>query len=494
MAIRHWIRVGGAVACLVLNSVSQAAPWIETGDVRARFALQKLADRGHIDRPQTTWPYSWAALSSGLARSVGSDLEAVGMPRAYLLFERRQVAGSGFRAELSVTAQTEEPAFAGFGGVVSGEGGAGLVMQWQGQALAAGLELSQVLEPADGDELRFDGSYIASKAGNWELGAGAIERWWGPGWQSSLIFSNNARPLPGVWLNRADTGAFESEWLNWLGPWGLTLMAGSYEANRVVPEAKLLGMRFTFRPIDGLDIGLSRAIMFGGRGRPENTSSIWNAFIGKDNGQLEENDPGNQLASIDIRYGFALGRQAMGVYLQNLGEDEAGAQPARKSWLFGADWTSQWLAGDQQWFVEYSNTLADDLFGEARPNVTYNHSRYSTGYRHYGRNMGASFDGDAKTVTLGLYHFIRDGSQISVKLSHAELNRQGQEFTPLADGEVFYNVPRQDQNSALIYLGYGRQLFNGWLQLIAQGAEKEIEFASGVKDSWSLSARWTHRF
>uniref|UniRef100_UPI003562BEAE capsule assembly Wzi family protein n=1 Tax=Spongiibacter sp. TaxID=2024860 RepID=UPI003562BEAE len=182
MAIKHWIQVGGAVAYLGLNGVSHAAPWLEAGDAQARFALQKLADRGHLGRPATTWPFSWSAVDGGLERSVSGDLAAVGMPRAYLQFERGQQGRPGFRAELSLSVQSEEPAFSGFEGVVGGEGGAGLSMQWQGYALAAGLEVSQVLDPADDDELRFDGSYIAAKVSNWELGAGAIERWWGPGW------------------------------------------------------------------------------------------------------------------------------------------------------------------------------------------------------------------------------------------------------------------------------------------------------------------------
>lgn len=494
MSIKHWIQVGGAVACLSLGELAVAAPWLEAGDVRARFALQKLADRGHLNRPATTWPFSWSAFDGGIERSVSADIAAVGMPRAYLQFERGQQGQSGFRAEFSLSGANQESAFAGFEGVEAGEGGASLNLQWQGYALAAGLKVSEVLDPADDEAQRFDGSYLAAKLSNWELGAGAVERWWGPGWQSSLILSNNARPLPAVWLNRADTRAFDSKWLNWIGPWGLTLMAGSYENTRVVPEAKLIGMRFTFRPIEGLDIGLSRAIMFGGRGRPENASTIWNAITGTDNGQLEENDPGNQLGSIDMRYGFAVGKQAMGLYLQMLGEDEAGAFPSRKSWLFGSDWTSQWLNGDQQWFVEYSNTLADDLFGNARPNITYNHSRYRTGYHYYGRSMGSSFDGDAKTVTLGLYHFTRQGSQFSAKISHAELNRQGQASVPLSNRGVFYYVPMQDENTAILDLGYGRQLFKGWLELRAQGTEKKIEFISGIRDQWSVSARWTYRF
>ena len=50
MTLKHWALVGGAVACLTGNLTS-AEPWLEPGDVRARYAVQKLADRGHLQRP-----------------------------------------------------------------------------------------------------------------------------------------------------------------------------------------------------------------------------------------------------------------------------------------------------------------------------------------------------------------------------------------------------------------------------------------------------------
>ena len=342
--------------------------------------------------------------------------------------------------------------------------------------------------------MRLDGSYLAATAGNWVFGAGAIDRWWGPGWQSSLILSNNARPMPAVWLNRKDASEPETSWLKWLGPWQFTAFAGQLESERVVSDAKMIGMRLTVRPIEGLDIGFSRAIMFGGEGRPEGASTIWNALIGRDNGQLEENDPGNQLASIDARYGFSIGDQAMGVYGQMMGEDEAGAFPARKSWLLGTDWTTQLLSSDQQWFVEYSNTLADDFLGNAMPNITYDHSRYRSGYRYKGRNVASTFDGDAETLTLGVFNFFPDGRNLSASLGYLDLNKDGGNRAVITDNDIFFNVPSGDQKAAVVSLSYGTQFLNGWLDLTAQATDKKIAFISGEKKQWSVGAAWRYRF
>lgn len=493
MTLKHWALVGGAVACLTSLSLT-AAPWIEPGDPRARFAAQKLADRGHMDRTVTTWPLMWSAVHNGLEPSVTADQSSVSSASAYLRFEKEQQTEQGFRGEYSVYSSSEIPGIRGFDRNPLAKAGTAVDLQWQGEFWALGLNPAYAYKPDDDEELRLDGSYLAATAGNWVLGVGAVDRWWGPGWQSSLIFSNNARPIPAVWINRNDTRAFEAPWLSWIGPWQLTALAGQYESDRAVPDAKLLGMRFTFRPIAGLDVGLSRAIMFGGKGRPEGASTIWNALIGRDNGQLEENDPGNQLASIDARYGFAVGEQSMGLYGQMMGEDEAGAFPARKSWLLGADWTTQLFEADQQWFIEYSNTLADDFLGDAMPNITYDHSRYRSGYRYYGRSMASGFDGDTEAVTLGAFNFFDNGANLTTKVTYARLNKDGGNRTVIPNEDIFYAVPKGDQNVTILDLGYGARLFEGWLDLTLQAADKKVNYLGGAKDQWTLGAAWTYRF
>lgn len=495
MTSKHSMLVRGAVACLMASlpmSGLQAAPWLEPGDIRARHAAQKLADRHHLDRTVTSWPVMWADFENGVQGTAAGDSSAVGGPLAYLHFEQSEQASPGFRAEFKAAGTTEPTFMRGFQQPQRESGTVSLNAQWQGKMWALGLAPTVAADPEDNETYRLDGSYIAATAGNWVFGAGAIDRWWGPGWQSSLILSNNARPIPSVWLNRKDAHAPDNDWLNWVGPWQFSVFAGQLEKDRAVADTKVIGMRLTFRPIGGLDIGLSRAIMLGGEGRPENGSTLWNAFVGRDNGQLEEDDPGNQLGSIDARYGFGVGAQSMGVYAQMMGEDEAGAFPARKSWLLGLDWTSQLAAHDQQWFVEYTNTLADDFLGNAMPNITYDHSIYRSGYRHYGRNMAASFDGDAKALTLGAFNFFSGGSNLTASISYAELNADGENRTVTTD-EIIYHEAQGSQNIVVSSLGYGTELLSGWLDVNLQVTNKDIQLLGGTKDELSLGATWRYR-
>lgn len=454
----HQAMLAAALACLITNSAA-AAPWIDPGDPRARFAAQKLADTGNNSLLTTTWPIMWAgAEPANIANKTAAPQPGTLMASAYLRFEKEQQAQAGFRGEFSLNGQTETPAITGFESEQPAKAGTSLNLQWQGNTMAMGLNTQYAHNAEDNRDFRLDGSYLATTAGNWVVGAGAINRWWGPGWQSSLILSSNARPVPSVWLNRKTHQAANTPWLSWVGPWQFTLLAGQLEGNRTVPDANLLAARFTFMPLTGLELGLSSATVFDGKGQ-------------------SRNDKGNQLVSADLRYGIAIGQQSLGLYAQALDEQNAENQPAGNAWLFGADWTTQLLSADQQWFIEYSNTLADDLFGTAKPGATYTHNTYQTGYRYYGRNMGASTGGDATLITLGAYHFLANGSNASAKISQAEFNKA-------ANG----------QKDAILELAYGTEMLHGWLDVTLQAADRKIEYLSETKDQWSLGARWTYRF
>ncbi|MDO3720334.1 capsule assembly Wzi family protein [Marinobacter sp. chi1] len=498
MPSKHWTLVGGAVACLITLTVSltvQAAPWIEPGDARARFALQKLADRGHLDRTISTWPVMWGSIAQGINASARSDTAATARAMAYLNSEQAAQSGSGTRAELTLSGSAEQSLVQGFDDTPKEEAQARLDLQWQGEYWAAGLSPSIAASPTDGEVFRYDGSYLAASLGNWVFGAGAIDRWWGPGWQSSLILSDNARPLPAVWVNRKRDLAPSTSWLRWIGPWNATLFVGQFQDERAINHPKLIGMRFTFRPAPGLDVGLSRAIMFGGEGRPETGSALMDAMIGRDNSQDgADNDPGNQLGSIDVRYGFALGNHSMGLYTQMMGEDEAGAFPARKSWLFGTDWTTGLFNADQQWFLEYVNTTADELSGEPMPNVTYEHFTYNSGFRHHGRSLASSFDGDAEALTFGVFQFLDNGAKLSASVSYTALNSDGEVRAVTTDPDVTYFIPASNDKVAILQLGYGTPLPIGRLELNVSGTDGKIELVGGELNQWSASAIWRYRF
>ena len=76
---------------------------------------------------------------------------------------------------------------------------------------------------------RLDGSYVGVSFGNFMLSVGAMDRWWGPGWDGSLILSSNARPIPSLTVERNYTDASRWPVLRWFGPWRASLALGQAE-------------------------------------------------------------------------------------------------------------------------------------------------------------------------------------------------------------------------------------------------------------------------
>ena len=98
-----------------------------------------------------------------------------------------------------------------------------------------------VADPDDDRELRPDGSYLGMSLGNWMVSAGYLDRWWGPGWQGSLILSNNARPMPSIAIDRNESTPFDLPVLRWLGPWRLSTFMQQFESDRDYSNALLFG-------------------------------------------------------------------------------------------------------------------------------------------------------------------------------------------------------------------------------------------------------------
>ena len=432
----------------LLGSINaNAGPWIDSGDDRLRHHIQLLADKNIITVPVTTWPLMWSGVISDVSAAKDSDLdEQLLWSLLYVKHAFAQQNQGTVRLNSELSAGSGSRAIRHFGDNRREKAEAKTSIDWLGDRLAIHLSGTYLLatdadKPIDGNTWRADGSYMSYRLGNWSLSAGAIDRWWGPGWHSSLTLSSNARPIPGLSLQRRNSDAFNTPWLSWIGPWQLTSFAGQLESNRHVPDAYFLGTRVSFKPFNNLEIALSRTAQWGGEGRPQSLSSLKELIIGNDNRgdsgiDLDgTNEPGNQQASIDARYSFALKGLSNAIYVQFTGEDEASGMPSRGIVQLGLE--SSFLYRDMQHrlIVEAIDT-ASESYSEARFNYSYEHFIYKSGYRYKRRPIGASVDNDSRYITLAMDHYLMNGHQISWSISRAEINRDSLNALPPA-GSVF---------------------------------------------------------
>jgi hypothetical protein len=116
-------------------------------------------------------------------------------------------------------------------------------------------------------QARLAAGYAKLTLWNFELQAGRDSLWWGPGYQGSLIMSNNAPPLDHVRIGSAE--AFRLPFIgDWIGPTKILGFFAVLEARREIPRPNLGGFRGSIAPFTWLELGASYVNMFGGETPP----------------------------------------------------------------------------------------------------------------------------------------------------------------------------------------------------------------------------------
>ena len=457
-----------ALALLGTAAPAEAGTFVPAGDAALRADIQHLADYGLISGPVTTWPLSWAPIAAEL-EAAGED-ELPGRVSAALArvraAARRETRRGELRAHAAVAGAEKPSRIRSFAATPREAAEVRAGLDWAGERIVLALDAQLVDSPDDGRKVRGDNSLLGVTLGNFVLGAGTLDRWWGPGWDGSLILSSNARPIPALTLDRRFTGPFETPWLRWLGPWDLSVAWGRLESAREVPRARFFGMRVAFRPLSSLEIGLSRTAQWCGEGRPCGFDTFLDLLAGRDNrgdaGVGAENEPGNQMAGADFRWSLAPFGLPIAFYGQLVGEDEAGGLPSRLLAQAGLEGLGD--AGERwsyRWFGEVVDTSCGFYESDDNFDCAYHHGTYRTGYRYRGRAIGHGADNDARLVTAGLMLFDDAGRRLSFLARFGELNRGGvadprHSLTPVPQDLASFDVAwSRDTRFGVLELGAG---------------------------------------
>ena len=458
---------------LIPAAAAIAEPWIAPGDAQLRHDLELLADAGIVHAPLTAWPVSWAEV----ARDLGGVAADPARP-AWLGAALERVRASARRASRTGSvdgnvrlAGSENPmALRRFGDAPREEGELSAGIQYTGQRFAYRLQATVVADPDDDQCVRPDGSYGAVVLGNWMLHAGYIDRWWGPGWEGSLIYGNNARPIPSITVERNYSDAIEHPWLEWIGRFRFAVTMGRLEDDREdAPNANFFGARLTWKPHQRIEVGISRSAQWCGDGRPCDSGTLWDLLTGNDNDQPLEEQPGNQMGGFDLRWSVPWIPVAL--YAQAIGEDEAGLLPSEYLGLAGIE---AWGGfGDRSWraHLEYADTACDFQDDEPTFGCAYRNSIYLDGYQYRDRSIGHSLDGDSEQIAGGLMLVNDDGSNWELALQSANVNRAG--------ANPVHSVATQATRIRSADLYHRRALLGGELSL-AIGYEERKSEATGL--------------
>ena len=414
---------------LVNTKVVDASPWASPDDLLFRHDLQILVDSGALNIPISTWPLAWGDIAYNLTKNESemSLIEITSFQRIKEALIEAEMGGLGGQTEIKVAKNPNQMTW--FNDSVTNTKSVGA----QSSYLSKNLALNIKVEKIPGKTL-MDESYLAIARGNYSLTLGSKKNWWGPGWDSSLVLSSNARPIRGLSIERNFSDPFESAFLKWIGPWDLSVIIGELDNNRSISDPKFFGMRFGFRPTSSLELGLSRTSLFCG----ENLSCGFSTFTDM---LIDKNDDGYNAVGIDFRSSHKMKNIPFAVYGQLMGEPFNNTMG-----LFGME-TWGLINSNQQlesyrFFVEASSTSCQFYKNDSEKyGCAYRNDLYTDGYRYAGSSIGHTSDGDSMVLSLGGILVGENSQLLKSKLSLGQLNRGSINSYQLREHQTnFFNI------------------------------------------------------
>jgi len=439
MFLKPILAAFGVFILSTLLNPSFAAPWVEPNDLALRSDIQLLADIGVITAPVTTYPLMWNAIKDDLMSAKSYLLnDEQRQALEHVRFSFKYASSKQNTTKKTIYLASSANRFTSYGNDNFDQGNIELSDEFFVGNLAGKLQVNYRIGLDDNPELNqgsdanLDGSYLAYKLGNWVLSAGAIERWWGPGIDTNLIMTTNSRPLPAISITRDNSAAFKTPWLSWVGPWTLTTQMAQLEESREVPSALMWSTRGTFRPLRGLELGASWSLQWAGDGQPSSVGDFFKAITG---GQECANgeptcDPsnltqyGNHIAGFDARWSDTFFDVPYALYGQRIGEDSPdGGLITDKADLFGFE--TRFTLFNQRIManLEYTDTQVSCGGRDSTYlNCYYEHNIYESGYRHYRRTIGSTYDNDAQSLVATFLIQKTAGNSWQLKFRKVQLN------------------------------------------------------------------------
>lgn len=403
------------------------APWVAVGDRSLRSDVELLAAYGLIGNLTTTWPIPTEQILHGLANQKKLDQAPLAVQ---LAAQRVLTALAGPDPDHSVhpVAQlktTNAPAvIRDFGSQARDEADAFAGLNYDAGAFNASLRVGeQTHYNGSGARFSLDGSYVAARWGNLQFYGGYLDQWYGPGTSTSLLLSNNARPFPKIGIMRADPAPFQTPWLSWLGPWQFNFFIGDLNGPRQDTNTGFVSLRFTFEPVEGLEIGLTRETEICGKNHPCSPFKDYFSVNNSTNNVNKTNDE----AGIDIKYTRLIHGYSVSPYLQIMNEDTGPVVHSDSSYLIGSSIAAPWGVNGAHWQLsaEYANSVPLlNLFdlGKKAHGVAYNNFSYVDGFRYRGRTLGFSLDSDSRLISVDGLFIDSTGRSWRLAYRHADIS------------------------------------------------------------------------
>ncbi|MBZ9611477.1 capsule assembly Wzi family protein [Rheinheimera maricola] len=451
-----------------------AAPWVDTTDNYLRQSLQTLAHAGVITGPVNTYPLMWRNIVADLAKAQPQPTEELRFALAHVRSalhanQRNYIAG------VKLKASSDPSLFQSFGESYFDQASASVFKEYIAENWAGKTQVNyrNLDDGSTEQDVTLDGSYLAVIAGNWVLALDQQPIWWGPGQQTALLVSNNARPVPSLRLSRHSWQASENSLLSWLGPWSFTAFVGQGEHHTVPGQINHFGARFSARPLPQLELGLSRVSQWGGDTLDNGLGAFTDMLLLNDADNAAANS--DNLAAVDLTWHTTLFSRPYSFYAE-LADDNGGNGLSKPLQLYGARTFFGNESAIHTLNLEWSDTFIRCQAQQLSGNCAYEGDIYPQGYRRYGRVIGSGYGADAQVLSAGYRYQTFDGYSWAASVLRGR----------------FISASNTVHNWQL-RLEYRQPLFNGLLSIEGRVFDKSPQPELNIKRG-SLATTWEYRF
>jgi len=476
----------------ILTSLSvNASIWMDTEDPYLKASIRALANGGVIKTPINTYPLMYKSIIDDIKSSHDKTIDPhLKFALQYVEYVLLQYSKRDYTTGIKLKAASENDGFQSFDERHLAKGEINLFAESISDSWAFKSSVHITKDSANGKNLNFEGSFLATYLGNWVISLDQIPQWWGPGQDSAIILSNNAIAFPAIRFTRHNSTPIDLPVLSWLGPVSMTTYFGQQEHSNELQNIRTWGARINFKPFNSLEIGLSRTAQWGGRGRPTDFSTFIKLLKGEDNTNIESMDtePGNQLGGIDFHWRDSLFGQNIGVYGEIVGEDEAGGLPSHTMYQIGIETSFGSVNTLNQLFLEYFDTMANCNDNASTGNCGYKHHVFQEGYRRYGRSMGSTYDNDTTGLILGITQTQNSGVSWYGKLKYLNINKDN------SNGNVIHPISEFAQKRLQIEAGYRTPLLGGLIKIQATVYHSKLTESRSTDADGNIKTSWEYIF
>jgi len=292
-------------------------------------------------------------------------------------------------------------------------------------------------------------AYIGLNPGDgWQLSFGYQSLEWAPGPGGSMLWSDNARPVP--MFRFLQSGVRLPGLLKWLGPARVDNFFGWLEGHNFIPHPYIYGNKINFKPLSCLEFGFGRSVIIGGAGGdPLTTENFLLSFFGRVRNSYNS-VPGSSHAGFDWTFYVPRTRNYMVFYGEWYANDDPVPwfNPPKNPYRPGL-WITRFPHLEKLDFHMEATNSESPGQPHNTGNLNYWNHEYRDGYTNDGNLIGNTVGRMGRTIQCWFTYWISPENTLQFTYKH---NSVSPDFVPKGGHWQDYGLSEQWHFASGLYL------------------------------------------